>query len=268
MKYALVHGKKSEASKGANGICPNCGAVLIAKCGTQRINHWAHKGIRSCDLWWEPETEWHRSWKNEFPSDWQEKSQIDVKTGEKHIADIITDQNFVIEFQHSYIRPEERVAREAFYGNMTWVVDGTRNKLEFQKFSKGMDYSIKIERGLYKVFDPEDFLPASWLGSRVPVVFDFLASHKTTQSISSKNVLYCLFPIVIGNHWVIAEFSRKLFIQSIMNGQWAERTSIFMNQMELIKKEHQENSKRLESQKANTAFQNLMEFKRVRRRRF
>jgi uncharacterized coiled-coil protein SlyX len=33
MKFALVNNIKTEATKGAKGICPNCGYELIAKCG-------------------------------------------------------------------------------------------------------------------------------------------------------------------------------------------------------------------------------------------
>ena len=67
MKYALVCGKRTEASKGARGVCPSCRSDLVARCGNYRVNHWAHKGTRNCDTWWENETEWHRSWKNNFP---------------------------------------------------------------------------------------------------------------------------------------------------------------------------------------------------------
>ena len=58
MKYALVNGIKSEAQKSGNGTCPSCGAELIARCGNVKISHWAHKGKRMCDIWWENETEW------------------------------------------------------------------------------------------------------------------------------------------------------------------------------------------------------------------
>jgi len=72
MKYALNDGNKVEASKGAKGFCPSCGSELIAKCGEVNVNHWAHKGNRNYDSWWENETDWHRSWKDKFPMDWQE----------------------------------------------------------------------------------------------------------------------------------------------------------------------------------------------------
>ena len=126
MKFALVDNQKIEASKGLKGICPICHQPVIAKCGEIKMDHWAHKSLAQCDKWWEHETEWHRSWKNKFPLDWQEVIAIDEMTGEKHIADIKTDKGMVIEFQHSNISAEERISREKFYKNMIWVIDGTR----------------------------------------------------------------------------------------------------------------------------------------------
>lgn len=126
MKYALVNNEKTEAKKGLNGICPICASELTAKCGEYKVNHWAHKKSRNCDPWWEPETEWHRNWKNNYPAEWQEFLFTDQNTNEKHIADVHTCHNLVIEFQHSSISPNEQKSRESFYKNMIWVVDGTR----------------------------------------------------------------------------------------------------------------------------------------------
>src|SRR4051812_33935483 len=128
MKFALINNEKTEAFKGAKGICPGCGYELITKCGNIKIQHWAHKGVKICDPWWENETEWHRSWKNNFPREWQEIPLADKIKNEIHIADIQTSHGLIVEFQHSHIEPSERIARERFYKNMVWVVDGTRLK--------------------------------------------------------------------------------------------------------------------------------------------
>lgn len=87
------------------GLCPYCGSEVIAKCGRIKIWHWAHKGMSSCDPWWENETEWHRTWKNHFPLEWQEQIARDPISGETHIADVKTPHGLVIEFQHSSIDP-------------------------------------------------------------------------------------------------------------------------------------------------------------------
>ena len=123
MKYALSNEGRIEATPKANGICQCCESDLIAKCGTQKIWHWAHKGKRNCDHWWENETQWHRDWKDYFPKEWQEVVHLS-EDGEKHIADVKTPNGLVIEFQHSAISAEEKLSRETFYKNMIWVVMG------------------------------------------------------------------------------------------------------------------------------------------------
>ena len=42
----------------------------------------------------------------------------------------------MIEFQHSSIKAEEKLAREQFYKNMVWVVDGKRTKNDYPRFKK------------------------------------------------------------------------------------------------------------------------------------
>ena len=132
MKFALFNGERIEAKKGAKGECPCCGSELIAKCGEVYIHHWAHK--KKCDdHWWENETEWHRNWKNQLPEEWQEIIPRD-ESGEKHIADVKTSEDWVIEFQHSRLEPEERNSRDNFYTKLIWVVDGMRRKTDAKQF--------------------------------------------------------------------------------------------------------------------------------------
>ena len=123
MKFALVNGLKTEAYPKQEGQCPFCGCSVISKCGQFRIWHWAHRRSECCDSWTEPETEWHRSWKDEFPQEWQEVGHTDVSTSERHIADVKTADGLVLEFQHSYIGREEMEARQEFYGRLIWIVD-------------------------------------------------------------------------------------------------------------------------------------------------
>jgi len=174
MKYAIVDGQRREAQPGLSGECPVCRAATIAKCGEIKIWHWAHKGKRNCDHWWENETPWHRDWKNHFPDECQEVVQI-ADDGEKHIADVKTDQDWVIEFQHSYIKPEERRSREAFYGNMVWVVAGLRRKNDLKQFIEAVKYGLQIsQKPLVAGVHPLDCrLVKEWSTSRVPVFFDF-----------------------------------------------------------------------------------------------
>ena len=123
---------------GGHGLCPTCGATMIAKCGPRILHHWAHVGRRNCDPWWENETEWHRAWKNSFPKGYREVSHT-APDGEIHRADIKTPTGIVIEVQHSAMTDVERQSREAFYDNLVWIIDG---------------------RGFYNNFDIYHQLPA------------------------------------------------------------------------------------------------------------
>jgi hypothetical protein len=210
VKFALVNGDKAEATKGAKGFCPSCGAELIAKCGEVKVNHWAHKGSRNCDPWWENETDWHRSWKGNFPVDWQEVIHFDG-SGEKHIADVKTQTGYVLEFQHSYLDPEERRSRNAFYPKLVWIVDGTRretDKLQFEKVIKESTTVIK-ELPIRRVFFPEECrLLKEWHDTNALVFFDFQEMKETNQSM-----LWFLFPKLATNEAYISPFSRKTFIE-------------------------------------------------------
>jgi len=174
MRYALVSGQKLEAQPGLKGICANCSGEMVAKCGRIKIWHWSHKGRPPCDPWWEPETEWHRAWKNHFPVEWQEVIQIDLATGEKHIADVRNPYGLVIEFQHSAIKFEERNSREKFYGEMIWVVDGKRNEFDEVNFNLGRGGRIQDDPLAYQInwWGRSKFLH-NWSDAKAKVYIDF-----------------------------------------------------------------------------------------------
>jgi len=147
---------------------------VIAKCGRVKVWHWAHKRIQHCDHWWETETEWHREWKNQFPKEWQEIIHTDSGTGEKHIADIKTSYDLVIEFQHSIIKDEERISREKFYEKMVWVVDGCRSELDKSYFQMGLNGPIQNSPLAYQItWLGKSRLLHNWCESKVKVFLDF-----------------------------------------------------------------------------------------------
>lgn len=194
MKLALVNDERCPASPGLTGLCPSCGAVLIAKCGTERVYHWSHKAVRMCDAWWEPETEWHRRWKDRFPFAWQEVILKDV-TGEKHISDVRTDKGLTIEFQHSHLKPGEKAAREQFYGNMIWVVDGTRLSRDLPRFLENHRDMRNVGQGIYITPFPDEIFPKQWLACCAPVLFDFRGDVSADDSdIDVIQSLWCLLP--------------------------------------------------------------------------
>jgi hypothetical protein len=174
MKYAVVEGVRREAEPSLSGKCPRCGNAVIAKCGEIRVQHWAHRGTRTCDPWKEPETEWHRAWKNQFPEDRQEIIQW-AKDGEKHIADVKTKGGVVLEFQYSHIQRQERESREMFYQKIVWIVNGVRRKRDKAQFFACVDEAavIKQEPLIVSVRWKEGALLRDWGESRAPVFFDF-----------------------------------------------------------------------------------------------
>lgn len=173
MKYALVGGVRQEAKPFLIGECIACGSRTVARCGEIRAHHWAHKGCKLCDPWWETETNWHRAWKNNFPNECQEVVCYS-ESGEKHIADVKTQSGWVFEFQHSHITPDERSSREFFYGTMIWVIDGARSTTEKKRFSQALeDGGTNCNFPEIKVLSSKKVnLVRSWISSHSPVVFD------------------------------------------------------------------------------------------------
>ena len=220
MKYALQKNIIAFPTTGARGTCPNCGAGVVAKCGNIKIWHWAHQGRRHCDVWWENETEWHRQWKNQFPEEWQE-SICKGDDGEKHIADICTDSGMVVEFQHSYIKPEEMSAREAFYKNMIWVVDGTRFKRDRARFLKYLDAWISSAKGPSKFSNFTEMFPdwvfnRNWVNRSVPVFYDF---GETANPRALKNKLWCLLPIGNRSDYIFVNIEKADFVSLVQTGE-------------------------------------------------
>lgn len=195
MRYANVNGERAAAMQGLAGTCPACGSPVVPKCGSLRAHHWAHRGKRSCDSWWEPLTEWHRAWQDRFPEDWRERICYST-SGEKHIADIQTPQGLTIEFQHSHISAEERRARELYYDNMVWVVNGARLKRDFPRFREGAARLGKTPwKGVFTTPFPEEAFPRTWLNCSTPVFFDFNSAELVThQDVHLARLLWCLLP--------------------------------------------------------------------------
>lgn len=131
MKYSIVDGEKVFPFPKGKGVCPSCGSSTQAKCGTRKVWHWSHTSLQHCDSWWENETEWHRTWKSLYPEEWQETVLFDDITGEKHIADVRTSSELVIEFQNSPMDSKELSSREAFYKNMIWIVNAQSFRRNF-----------------------------------------------------------------------------------------------------------------------------------------
>jgi competence protein CoiA len=204
MKFALINGERQEAQPNLSGQCPVCDQAMIAKCGKVKIWHWAHKGRRTCDLWWENETEWHRAWKGKFPESWQEVIHR-ADNGEKHVADVRTDQGWVIEFQHSIITPEERRSRDTFYKKLVWVVDGTKRKRDGAQFLNALKSGIPIGSNslVRKTISDKCVILGEWVDSHSPVFFDF----------GGEQVLWWILKRTPDGSAYVAPISRSDFIE-------------------------------------------------------
>ncbi len=131
MQYALVNNVRSLPEKGTSGTCIGCHEEVISKCGNIKVHHWAHKRKDDCDTWSEPETQWHREWKNKFPESYREVVFRDDNTLEFHRADVHTSGGVTIEFQNSPLSVEEFNQRNTFYKKLIWVVNGIKFKDNF-----------------------------------------------------------------------------------------------------------------------------------------
>lgn len=205
MKFALVNGQRKEAQPNLSGECPRCGSPTVAKCGEVRVWHWAHKGRLSCDPWWENETQWHRDWKNQFPTAWQEIVQT-AEDGERHIADVKTDRGWVIEFQHSYLTPEERRSRDTFYRRLIWVVNGTRRKRDEDQFVEARKEGRSVG-AFRRAFSDTCPLLREWAGTSAPIFLDF-----------GGDVLWWLFAPSTNGSTYVAPYPRAQFIESHRGG--------------------------------------------------
>jgi competence protein CoiA len=174
MKFADIEGNVREAQPGLKGKCRDCGQPMVAKCGQHRVWHWAHLKSKACDPWWEPETEWHRSWKNQFPAVWQEIGHT-AQGGERHRADVKTEKGLVLEFQYSALSETERDSREEFYARLVWVVHAHRRLRDRKKFFASLSGPLRVASGLatFSIHRDDSALLRDWGKSRAPVYFDF-----------------------------------------------------------------------------------------------
>ncbi len=222
MKFAKdSEGKRILPVKHGRGICPVCESTVIARCGNKRAHHWAHESLVSCaytEYEHTHETPWHINWKNHFPVNWQEIILRDAE-GEKHISDVRTPDGLTIEFQHSPISEEERISREKFYssvGRMIWVVDGTKNKHDWNRWNnyRLLRESSRALSSEGKIIDnAKEMLPAEWLSCAVPVFFDFLGTESEYEAIPEKKELVCILCLKDQQKHLVIPIQKELFIE-------------------------------------------------------
>lgn len=195
-RYAIVEGQRIDildAKKGDKGSCPLCGELLVARKGVIRAAHWWHKHGKNCDDWYEQKGAWHRFWQDKFHKDCQEFRL--ERGGARHIADIfLPGSGYVIECQYSSISSEKAMEREDFYGDMIWIVNGTR----VQQDQKTGDL-VKERRFQYSghgfsfctMKSKDCKISPVWKNRESFVFFDF---DGTFDKPSSETDVFCLLP--------------------------------------------------------------------------
>ena len=130
MLFASLDGEKIEPIPKTHAKCSACGEKVFSRCGEIKAWHWAHFKGKNCDVWYEPETLWHKYWKLTFG---KEVSEIKIEKEDSwHRADILTENKLVIELQNSPIQKNIVREREEFYGErMIWVINGIKFKDKF-----------------------------------------------------------------------------------------------------------------------------------------
>src|SRR5690606_22196594 len=98
-----------------------------------------------------------------------------------------------------------RKAREQFYRNMVWVLNGRRLKRDYRRFIKeGGNWIQSLHNGMFKVYDLEKCFPKDWLYSPVPVIFDFSGMEAQVDGGEEWSGLFCLFPKWFDNYAKLA----------------------------------------------------------------
>ena len=190
MNYALYDNKKVSAeeykkSENLDLRCPCCNSQVVAKQGEINVWHFAHKIKNECSNWFKPMTEWHLNWQKHFPEKNREIIHKCEKTGEKHIADVKTDDGIVIEFQHSSITPQEIKSREEFYGEkMIWVLDASKFKVELVEYGNKTPYKENINYDLESL--SKTFKTLSYLKNEK----EKFLKYRTSKKFKSKSYFF------------------------------------------------------------------------------
>jgi hypothetical protein len=149
------------------------------------------------------------------------------------------------------------------------TVDGRRLKGDYPRFLKGKDNFQFVKKGIHRLDFPEDYLPATWINSSVPVIFDFRGTEILCDRGNTRNSLYCLLPVRVGTSVIIAETSRSAFVNTVINGTWSERVLHFMRDLTQVKQEWQDQMMMIRRMHASGFFSKINRLTRFgRSRRF
>ena len=101
-------------------LCPCCKdkVQLVTGDPTKRSAFFRHYPNKACDYQQYKDSAnnksgWHKHWQTRFSSECRE---VYISSGERHyIADVVLNDNLIVEFQHGEIKPENFYKRSVFY---------------------------------------------------------------------------------------------------------------------------------------------------------
>jgi len=224
MRFAKnKNGKRIKVSfSGEKAICLDCDSEVFGRKGRIKVPYWTHPNNSDCDSWYEPTTQWHLDWQNQFPIEYQEISQVDNQTGEIHRADIKLPNGTVIEVQNSPIKIEEIEQRENFYGkeNLIWILNGgnltkqSRINYQFEKQIFAISHEIPHYIEEIPEYNMDDFNYEFWDSK----IIDELRNHPSIKKLDNQNGNYFLF-----------EFNKEIGFQGTINKIEDETNRILNN---------------------------------------
>lgn len=213
MKFAFVGNDRREASAGLTGSCPVCQNVVTPGQNSERMWMWFHIGRAKCDGWLEVETKWHREWKDNFPTSWQEISLSQATKNNLGVS-IRSGLGIALELKQEKIRNHELSSRETRHRKMFWIVDCAENKNSIRKIKPKLGGWTEVSSGQAQIINfPEKTFPKDWLNSTVPVLFDFkfLCDGPSGEP---EPFLICLLPGRVGARAVFFLILKRHFIES------------------------------------------------------
>lgn len=212
------NGKAIFATRDAEGhspeaYCPCCLKRMRARVGDVRRPHWAHESCERCDEWWEEESEWRNAWITELTgSDKIDVENVLEKDGERHFYDARFNEKTIAIFRRGRLSIEQIRAREQFFGEMFWFVEGKES--EFGRLNSHLESGALVPVPNAQRCYEYKMLPATpffsrWADCRMPVVFDFSAA-----SGSPDKPLWCVLPRHMAGRLILS-FPKEDFLSRL-----------------------------------------------------
>lgn len=140
--------KKGFIFKKKHKLTCKYGHELIFCNGTKRQNYFRHKN--SGDVGGHPMSEWHCRMQGYFPNTEVEFLKTNSKQIKNRRADVVLNDDYILEIQHSNIDETEIICRTNDYKlhnkNLIWLIDGNTKDIIIEKMKEGTpDESFLIE---------------------------------------------------------------------------------------------------------------------------